>query len=351
MLKAQFKKYILKFKIPSGTSRGILTEKPSWFLKVFEDSSPDIFGIGECGPIKGLSRDPIYSFDEKMEELCEKINHHQNVDLKEFPSIQFGLEMALKDLENKGDRTLFQNTFTKNEKNIKINGLIWMGESDFMSKQIQKKLEEGFRCIKVKIGSLKFKDELNLLKQIRKNFKSTELELRVDANGAYSNSNISNVLLELAKLEIHSIEQPISVNQWDDMKNLCKSSPIPIALDEELIKPYTEKQKENLLQYIDPQYIVLKPSMLGGFKETEEWIDLAKKNNVGWWITSALESNVGLNAIAQFCGNFENKLPQGLGTGGLYLNNFDSPLEITNQYLSLSKNKKWNLNPLIFNDY
>ena len=241
MLKAQFKKYILKFKLPSGTSRGILTEKPSWFLKVFEDSSPDIFGIGECGPIKGLSRDPIYSFDEKMEELCEKINHHQNVDLKEFPSIQFGLEMALKDLENKGDRTLFQNTFTKNEKNIKINGLIWMGEFDFMSKQIQKKLEEGFRCIKVKIGSLKFKDELNLLKQIRKNFKSTELELRVDANGAYSNSNISNVLSELAKLDIHSIEQPISVNQWYDMKNLCKSSPIPIALDEELIKPYTDK--------------------------------------------------------------------------------------------------------------
>ena len=350
MLKAQFKKYILKFKIPSGTSRGVLTEKPSWFIKVFKDSDPNIFGIGECGPIEGLSRDPINTFDEKLKELCEKMNIHQTVDLDEFPSIQFGLEMALKDLENKGNRTLFQNKFTKNEKDIKINGLIWMGEYAFMSKQIQEKLEDGFHCIKVKIGSLNFKDELNLLKQIRKNYKSSELELRVDANGAYSITNISYILSELAKLDIHSIEQPIAINQWDEMKNLCKDSPIPIALDEELIKPYTKKQKENLLHFIDPQYIVLKPSMLGGFKETEEWINLAQKNNKGWWITSALESNIGLNAIAQFCGNFKNKLPQGLGTGGLYVNNFDSPLVITNQYLSHDKHKKWNLNQLVFND-
>ena len=350
MLKAQFKKYILKFKIPSGTSRGFLREKPSWFIKIFSDSDPNIFGIGECGPIEGLSRDPINTFDEKLAELCQKINHHQTVDLKEFPSIQFGLEIALKDLENKGTRTLFQNKFTKNEEDIKINGLIWMGDYAFMFKQIQKKLDDGFHCIKVKIGSLSFIDELNLLKQIRKNFKPTELELRVDANGAYKSTNISKILSELAKLDIHSIEQPIAINQWDEMKRLCKSSPIPIALDEELINPYTKKQKENLLHYIDPQYIVLKPSMLGGFKETEEWIDLAQKNNVGWWITSALESNIGLNAIAQFCGNFNNKLPQGLGTGSLYINNFESPLEITNQHLSLDRNRKWNLNQLVFNE-
>ena len=202
----------------------------------------------------------------------------------------------------------------------------------------------------MKIGSLNFKDEIYLLKQIRKNFKPTELELRVDANGAYTSTNISKILSELAKLDIHSIEQPIAVNQWDEMKNLCKSSPIPIALDEELINPYTKNQKENLLRYINPQYIVLKPSMLGGFKETEEWIGLAQKNNVGWWITSALESNIGLNAIAQFCGNFNNKLPQGLGTGSLYVNNFDSPLEITDQYLSLDRYRKWNLNQLVFDE-
>ena len=350
MLKAQFKKYILKFKIPSGTSRGVLREKPSWFIKIFNDSDPEIFGIGECGPIEGLSRDPINIFDKKLAELCQKINHHHNVDLNEFPSIQFGLEIALKDLENKGTRTLFQNKFTKNEEDIKINGLIWMGDYAFMSKQIQEKLEKGFHCIKVKIGSLNFKDEINLLKQIRKNFKPSELELRVDANGAYTSTNISKILSELAKLDIHSIEQPIAVNQWDEMKKLCKSSPIPIALDEELINPYTKKQKEDLLRYIDPQYIVLKPSMLGGFKETEEWIGLAQKNNVGWWITSALESNIGLNAIAQFCGNFNNELPQGLGTGSLYVNNFESPLEITNQHLSLNTHRKWNFNQLVFNE-
>ena len=250
MLKAQFKKYILKFKIPSGTSRGVLTEKPSWFIKIFNDSNPDVFGIGECGPIEGLSRDPINKLDEKLEELCKKVNNHQTIDLDEFPSIQFGLEMALKDLENEGNRIIFQNKFTNNKKDIKINGLIWMGEYDFMSKQIQKKLENGFYCIKVKIGSLNFKDELDLLKQIRKKYKPTELELRVDANGAFSSKDISYILSELAKLDIHSIEQPIAINQWDEMKNLCKNSPIPIALDEELIKPYNKKQKENLLHYI-----------------------------------------------------------------------------------------------------
>ncbi len=350
MLKAQFKKYILKFKTPSGTSRGVIKEKTSWFIKIYHESNPEVFGLGECGPIEGLSRDPINLIDEKLSELCENINNYQNVIIDTFPSIQFGLEMALLDLENKGKRNLFQNKFTNSKKNIKINGLIWMGDYEFMSDQIKIKLEEGFHCIKVKIGSLNFNDELSLLKKIRKNFYSTDLEIRVDANGAYTLTNINSILSELDKLDIHSIEQPISVNQWDEMKKLCKESPIPIALDEELIRPFEINEKENLIHHINPHYIILKPSMLGGFKETKDWIELAEKNNIGWWITSALESNLGLNAIAQFCGNFENKLPQGLGTGSLYLNNFNSPLKVENQYLSYDIKREWDFNQLVFND-
>ena len=309
MLKAQFLKYNLNFINPSGTSRGVLKEKPSWFLKIHDTSNPIKFGLGECGPILGLSRDNIENYEVKLHELCEKINEFESINLNYHPSIKFGLEMALLDLKNNGKRILFKNDFTNNAKEIKINGLIWMGEMQFMYNQIKDKLNKGFDCIKIKIGAINFEDELSLIKKIRTEFGKNDIEIRVDANGAFTPKKAPTVLNKLAHLDIHSIEQPISAGQPIEMKKLCEKTPIPIALDEELINLFNEEEKNELLQYISPQYIILKPSLLGGFKETNEWIKVASENNISWWVTSALESNIGLNAIAQFCGNFNNPLP------------------------------------------
>ena len=348
MLKAQFLKYTLNFINPSGTSRGVIKEKPSWFLKIHDTSDPIKFGLGECGPILGLSRDNIENYEVKLHELCEKINEFESINLNYHPSIQFGLEMALLDLKNNGKRILFKNDFTNNAKEIKINGLIWMGEMQFMYNQIKDKLNKGFECIKIKIGAINFEDELSLIKKIRTEFGKNDIEIRVDANGAFTPKKAPTVLNKLAHLDIHSIEQPISAGQPIEMKKLCEKTPIPIALDEELINLFNEEEKNELLQYISPQYIILKPSLLGGFKETNEWIKVASENNISWWVTSALESNIGLNAIAQFCGNFNNPLPQGLGTGGLYSNNFISPLTLNGQHLSHKNDINWETKSLIF---
>ena len=348
MLKAQFLKYTLNFINPSGTSRGVIKEKPSWFLKIHDTSDPIKFGLGECGPILGLSRDNIENYEVKLHELCEKINEFESINLNYHPSIQFGLEMALLDLKNNGKRILFKNDFTNNAKEIKINGLIWMGKMQFMYNQIKDKLNKGFECIKIKIGAINFEDELSLIKKIRTEFGKNDIEIRVDANGAFTPKKAPTVLNKLAHLDIHSIEQPISAGQPIEMKKLCEKTPIPIALDEELINLFNEEEKNELLQYISPQYIILKPSLLGGFKETNEWIKVAAENNISWWITSALESNIGLNAIAQFCGNFNNPLPQGLGTGGLYSNNFISPLTLNGQHLSHKNDINWETKSLIF---
>ena len=348
MLKAQFLKYTLNFINPSGTSRGVLKEKPSWFLKIHDTSDPKKFGLGECGPILGLSRDNIEDYEVKLHELCEKINEFESINLNYHPSIKFGLEMALLDLKKNGKRILFKNDFTNNAKEIKINGLIWMGEMKFMYNQIKDKLNKGFDCIKIKIGAINFEDELSFIKKIRTEFGKNEIEIRVDANGAFTPKKAPTVLNKLAHLDIHSIEQPISAGQPIEMKKLCENTPIPIALDEELINLFNEEEKNELLQYISPQYIILKPSLLGGFKETNEWIKVASENNISWWITSALESNIGLNAIAQYCGNFNNQLPQGLGTGGLYSNNFISPLTLNGQYLTHKNDINWETKSLIF---
>ena len=348
MLKAQFLKYTLNFINPSGTSRGVLKEKPSWFLKIYDTSNPMKYGLGECGPILGLSRDNIENYEVKLHELCEKINEFESINLNYHPSIKFGLEMALLDLKNNGKRILFKNDFTNNAKEIKINGLIWMGEMQFMYNQIKDKLNKGFDCIKIKIGAINFEDELSLIKKIRTEFGKNDIEIRVDANGAFTPKKAPTVLNKLAYLDIHSIEQPISAGQPIEMKKLCENTPIPIALDEELINLFNEEEKNELLQYISPQYIILKPSLLGGFKETNEWIKVASENNISWWVTSALESNIGLNAIAQFCGNFNNPLPQGLGTGGLYSNNFISPLTLNGQYLTHKNDINWETKSLIF---
>lgn len=344
MLKARWFKHTLHFKNPAGTSRGVLHEKESWFLILENLIASGETGIGECGLLKGLSSDDRPGYERKLDELCRNINEPDISDgLSDWPSIEFGLEMALRDLHTRTPMILFPSPFTKGEKAMNINGLIWMGEKGSMFRQIEQKLKQGFDCIKMKIGAIDWKEELNLLKYIRKNFPEEQVELRVDANGAFTAKDAPGKLEELAKLNIHSIEQPIKAGQWDDMAKLCQNSPVPVALDEELIGITECKSKNELIETVQPHYIILKPSLLGGFKESEEWIDIAEKFDIGWWVTSALESNVGLNAIAQWTYTLGNTMPQGLGTGKLYTNNISSPLEIRNGQLHYNPEKEWDL--------
>lgn len=340
-MKAKYKKYILNFKNPSGTSRGILKTKETWFLVLEENGR---FGIGECGMFRGLSYDDVPNYEEQLKWLVSNINLEKDSllkSLKEFPSIQFGLEQALLSLASKDSFELFTSGFTTSENPVEINGLIWMGDTGFMKEQLQQKLEEGFRCIKMKIGAIDFNSEIRLLESIRKDFNSNQIELRVDANGAFSPNDALNKLTMLSQLDLHSIEQPIKQGQWEEMKKLCQQTPLPIALDEELIGVIDLEQKELLLKTIQPQYIILKPSLVGGFQGSKEWIAAADKNNIGWWVTSALESNIGLNAIAQWTAVLDNPLPQGLGTGSLFTNNFDSPLTVSNGGIYYNQSKNW----------
>ncbi len=347
-MKATYHKYILDFKNPSGTSRGVLTQKETWFIVLEKNGKR---GVGECGILRGLSVDDRLDYEEKLQWTCDNI--HLGVAklweaLLEFPSIQFGVEMAFLSLESQNPFELFPSNFTKGNKAIDINGLIWMGDFEFMKTQIEAKIKAGFSCIKLKIGAINFDAELQLLANIRQHFSPQEIEIRVDANGAFSAENALYKLNQLNDYQIHSIEQPIQKNQHNTMADLCKNSPISIALDEELIGVFHAVEKEALLQKIKPQYLILKPSFIGGFKGTLEWIALAKKYNIGWWITSALESNVGLNAIAQFTYLQKNPLPQGLGTGGLFNNNFEAPLEVSDGKLWYKPDMSWNFFEKIF---
>lgn len=345
MLKAKYIKHTLQFKQASGTSRGVLTTKDSWFIVIWNDETPSIKGIGECSIIKGLSPDNMDDYEDKLQYVCDNIQAKEALleELNEFPSIQFGLETALLDLNKEGNKQLFRSHFLIANQPIKINGLIWMGEKDFMLKQIEKKLTQGFTCLKLKIGAINFEEELNILKSIREKYSIDELELRVDANGAFSPSDAMTKLEKLAKLDIHSIEQPIKQGQYAEMFELCYKSPIPIALDEELIGISTLADKRWLLEKTQPHYIILKPSLIGGIKGTSEWIEIAGEMSIPWWITSALESNIGLNAIAQYAATFYNPLPQGLGTGQLYTNNIDCPLELKGDHLFYNHEKEWDL--------
>lgn len=343
-MKASYQKYILDFKQPSGTSRGVMTHKETWFIVIENDHKK---GIGECGILRGLSCDDRPDYEEKLAWTCANI--HLGVEslweaLIEFPSIQFGVEMAFQSLASENPFLLFPSAFTNGQKSIPINGLIWMGTEAFMKQQIEVKLAEGYHCLKLKIGAIDFEEEMKLLAFIRQNFTPEQVEIRVDANGAF---NITDALIKLNQLsgfELHSIEQPIQKNNTDSMSELCKNSPIPIALDEELIGVFSLEEKEQLLVKIKPQYVILKPSFVGGFRGANEWIMLAEKHHIKWWITSALESNVGLNAIAQWTFLKQNSMPQGLGTGGLYTNNFECPLEVSNGLLSFHRDKKFQFN-------
>jgi len=341
---ATYQKHVLNFKQPSGTSRGILHIKETWFIIIEHNGKR---GIGECGMFKGLSIDDQPDFEEKLQWACNNINSELKgllLELTKYPSIQFGLEMAFKSLESKDSFELFPSEFTLGIKSIPINGLIWMGTRDFMRKQIVDKIESGFTCIKMKIGAINFETELEILKSIRKEFSSNDIELRVDANGAFSNTDALEKLKKLSDLHIHSIEQPIKSGQIYEMTELCEKTPLPIALDEELIDIFTKAEKEKLLKTIKPQFIILKPTLVGGFQGSDDWIEIAEKNKIGWWITSALESNVGLNAIAQYTFTKGNIMPQGLGTGSLFTNNFESPLQVKNGSLHYNIIDSWNFN-------
>lgn len=357
----------LIFKRPAGTSRGVLTQKPTWFIElVFAGQK----GRGEVSLIPGLSIDDenfveaelerialdvkspaafprfmeffgdmvidtsLVAYRKKLGRISDLLDTFQvSVDGR-FPAIRFAMEMALLDLLGGASSFYFQSKFLTGEAQIPINGLIWMGDIDYMQEQIEAKLEEGYSCLKLKIGALDFESECQVLKSIRKRFSASELELRVDANGAFSPDDVDEKLKRLSKFQLHSIEQPLRQGQWPEMARICQDPPLPIALDEELIGVAPE-QRQALLDTIQPQYIILKPSLLGGFYHADSWIQLAEQRGIGSWSTSALESNLGLSAIAQWAALYDVAMPQGLGTGKLFTNNLPSPLFIKKGYLAM----------------
>ena len=353
MLHLSYKKYTFNFKNPSGTSRGTLTTKVSYFIILKEEDS-NLKGIGECGLLKGLSIDDRPDYEEKLQWLASNISKDKEWlfdELINYPSIFFGLEQAFLSLEAQkkiGDPfILFPSKFTQSLSSIEINGLIWMGSIDFMKAQLKEKLAKEFSCIKIKISSKGFDQEFELLKMIRK--ENPSIQLRVDANGAFSKEEALKRLTLLSSLDIHSIEQPIAPKQQKALKELCEKSPLPIALDEELIGVISKKEKQILLDEISPQYIILKPSLVGGIKGSQEWIDLAKERKIGWWVTSLLEGNIGLNAIAQWTYALLENNPdtpekiQGLGTGELYTHNIASSLIMKKNALFYDASKKWDV--------
>ena len=343
-MKASFFPYRLEFKQASGTSRGILKTKETWFIKIEDEHAT---GFGECGMFRGLSCDDRPDFESKLKWVCHHIDlglEHLLIELIDFPSIQFGLEMAFLDLLSDSSNVLFPSKFTSGKGSIPINGLIWMGDEQFMKSQIRSKIDAGFDCLKIKIGAIDFDTELSLIKAIRKEYDVETIELRVDANGAFSPFEAMEKLKRLSDFNLHSIEQPIRQGQYDAMAELCAHAPLPIALDEELIGIHDVTKRGLLLQTINPQYIILKPTLIGGFSGSQSWIDIAEKQSVDWWITSALESNIGLNAIAQWTYQLNVNRPQGLGTGALYTNNIEAPLKIDNGRLIYAPSVKWTIN-------
>lgn len=342
-MKARFQKHILNFKSPSGTSRGVLTSKTSYFL-ILEAAGAT--GYGECSLLSGLSMDDRPGYEAQLETLCLALSNGESPpDLTTWPSIRMGYEMALRDLNSPEPFILYPSAFTRSEAGIAINGLVWMGTYEYMHNQMEELIAQGFRCIKIKIGAIDFEEELALLKWIRKRFDADTLTIRVDANGAFTHEDAREKLTRLAPYELHSIEQPVAAGQWDVMADLCQNSPIPIALDEELIGLTTLEGQEKMLDHVAPQYLILKPSLIGGFTAADHWITLATKRGIDWWATSALESNIGLNAIAQWTFTKTPTLPQGLGTGSLFTNNIESPLVIKNGYISTDNQKIWKFKP------
>ncbi len=350
-LQFSYIKRTLIFRFDAGTSRGVLKTRDVYWIKAWDSKNPEIKGWGEASPLVKLSLDYREDFEELLEKTLERLSSEtweteemavlfklKDLIPFELPAVRFGLETAILDWLNGGTKRILANDFFDAQKPIPINGLIWMGDRDFMLKQIDQKLSEGFSCIKMKIGAIDFEQEIELLRYIRNRFSPEQITLRVDANGAFSPDDALEKLKRLAEFDIQSIEQPIPAGNWEEMKKLCKVTPLAIALDEELIGV---KEKEQLFDQIQPQHIILKPTLVGGILETQEWIELAESRNIGWWMTSALESNIGLNAISQLASTFGSSIPQGLGTGKLYHNNLESPLEIKSGFIQYNPEITW----------
>lgn len=353
---ATYYKHRLHFKFPAGTSRGVLLHKDSYFIKVSQEKAAKLYGLGECAPLQGLSIDDLPDYEARVSEVCRKIREacpfpedeaavldwvSQHVPAA-LPSLRFGTEMALLDLLHGGRKNILPNRWSEPPyEAIPINGLIWMNDHQHMLEQLSQKLEEGFDCIKIKIGAIDFALEMDLLQYIRRHFSAAQVTIRVDANGAFQEKDVFEKLERLFQFDVHSIEQPVKAGQSVLMRRLCAQSPVPIALDEELIGVHGLSARSELLDQIMPQYIILKPSLLGGIAACREWIRLAEERNIGWWITSALESNIGLNAISQFTATYPVNRPQGLGTGQLYENNISSPLHIRGGKLYYREDKSW----------
>ena len=358
-LKADFLPYTLHFRFEAGTSRGTLTQKTSYIIRLYDEENPASMGYGECGPLPGLSYDDRPDFADQLASYCQEFNEMDlelfswNVGIvlnqiisPQFPSILFGFETAMLDFLAGGRRVIRASEFTTGQRALPINGLVWMGSPAFMQQQIDEKLQAGYTTLKLKIGALDFEQECDLLARIRERYTADQITLRVDANGAFGPTDAMTKLERLAAYHLHSIEQPIRAGQPDLMADLCQHSPLPIALDEELIGQMEYVHKFKLLKKIHPQFIVLKPTLLGGLRHCDEWIELANRLGIGWWITSALESNIGLNAIAQYTAQFKHLLPQGLGTGQLYHNNVGSPLFTNQGYLHYNPALSWDFTPL-----
>ncbi len=344
---ASIKKLELEFITPGKTSRGTLYTKPSWFFILEKDGN---VGIGECSVIPGLNPEYTEGYEQRIFDIANQINKDTLPELSKpdaFPSIRFGLETALINLSQKVEGILYPSSFTRGEKSININGLIWMGNPTEMKSRISEKLNQGFKVLKLKVGALDFSEELSLLKSIRKEYSPSDLEIRLDANGAFHADEALNKLEQLSDFHIHSLEQPIKAGQWEKMAEICRQSPIPVALDEELIGTYNLDKKKKLVAAISPPYIILKPGLLGGFEASQEWIDIATENQVGWWVTSALESNVGLNAIAQWTFTLNPQTVQGLGTGQVFRNNISSPLYLKGPNLMYNPDTSWELGNII----
>jgi len=360
-LRASYVKKEFQFNFKARTSRGLMKDKTSWFIKLWDDATPACYGIGECSPLPGLSVDATPDYENILADTLKKLcaagfPSYQSPAIPDvatiagydLPSISFGLETALLDLSNGGMRTIFENDFLSGRK-LPINGLIWMGDMDFMMDQINKKISAGFKCIKLKVGGLDFDRECDVLHYIRKRYFREDIVIRLDANGAFRTDDVLYRLDQLARFNVHSIEQPVKPGS-PFMEELCRTSPIPIAFDEELIGVGKKDEKVRLLDRLRPQFIILKPSLHGGLSGTAEWIALAEQRNIGWWITSALESSIGLNAIAQFTAGYSINLYQGLGTGGIYRNNVGSPLVVVNGNIAYDTNGRWVLDDLVFGE-
>ncbi len=347
MIQARYIRHPLYFHRPAGTSRGVLTEKDCWFVVLTGDKG--LPGIGEVSFIPGLSVEDPGELEIRLDHVCKLVSRGEmdpRQPLPSLPGVQFALETAIADMEGGGRRILYPSDFTSGLCGIPTNGLIWMGDRSFVMEQVKEKISGGYRVLKMKVGALDFSDELEILRWIRSEFRTADLEIRLDANGAWKPGEVPRRLGELSRFGIHSIEQPIAPGQIESMASICRDSPVPIALDEELTGVAGKSQPSEMLRQIRPHYIILKPGLLGGFSAAGEWIAAAREVDTGWWVTSALESNIGLNAIAQWTFTLGVEMPQGLGTGMLYRNNVPSPLHLEGARLWHREVQPWDLTSL-----